>query len=449
MKNLLKNLFNVDVSDLELFQTYNDGNGLIVKVRLNKPKEYPYCLRCDRKMVLNGTKEKPINHKILADRNIKILYEARRFRCLSCNCTIFEKNPFAIKGFNNSIPLMNQVMIDLHDYRLNYSMIASKNNISTSQVIRYFDSFVVVPKIELPVNLGIDEIHSDMAKRRNSAYLGVLIDNDYFKLVDILTSRSKWELNNYLSTYPKSQREKVKYVTIDMWEPYEEIAHKWLPNAIVAVDPFHVVEHLTKDFTDIRIRIMNRTIKGSKSYYLLKSWHKLLESDKYKLDGKPKYNHIFHESLNYGDLKKMLLELDEELTLAYELKEAYRYFNSHSTFETASKDLDILISMFQKANIKEYEEFIMIMINWKKEIINSFIKSEETGDRLSNAKSEAMNEKIRTHIRISKGISNFLRFRKRMLYCFNDSLFVMLTYKLTSMKRSLKEKLKEEENKKY
>ena len=47
------------------------------------------------------------------------------------------------------------------------------------------------------------------------------------------------------------------------------------------------------------------------------------------------------------------------------------------------------------------------MITWKREIINSFIISDVTGCRLSNAKSEAMNERIKTHIRVSKGLANF------------------------------------------
>ena len=102
--------------------------------------------------------------------------------------------------------------------------------------------------------------------------------------------------------------------------------------------------------------------------------------------------------------------------------------------------LDNLIYEFAKANIKEYEEFIQVMVNWKEEIINSFIRSEATGDRLSNAKSEAMNNGIGSNIRISRGLANFNRFRKRMLYCFNDRLFYSLTNKLTSLKRELKKK---------
>ena len=447
MQKLIESIFNIHAWQIEKLETINKEKEMIVHIRLKK-EDSLFCPICGSHLIGNGVKSKPINHKVLTDRNMKLIYEARRYRCKSCGYSTIEKNPFAIKGFNNSILVMNQVMIDLHDYRLNYTMIAEKNNISTNEVIRYFDSFVVMPHIPLPVNLGIDEIHSDMARRKNASYLCVLTDNDDFKLVDILTSRSKYELSLFFERYSGSEREAVKYVTIDMWEPYKNIALKWLPNVLVAVDPFHVIEHLSADFTKIRIKIMNSKIYGSKSYYLLKHWHKLLESDKYILNNEPKYNHVFQCKLNYGDLLKMLLEMDEELTLAYELKESYRNFNAHSSYETAEKDLNELIASFQKANIKEYEEFINIMITWKKEIINSFIISETSGDRLSNAKSEAMNENIKTHIRISKGLANFLRFRKRMLYCFNDKLFVVITAKLTSMKRNLKQKLKEERNKK-
>lgn len=447
MKNLIKSLFNIDDNDIDKFETINEDNTLLAHIRL-KRKGSLICPVCGKKLVGNGHKNKPINHKALVDRNTYLIYEANRYRCKGCNYTEFEKNPFAIKGFNNSILTMNQVMIDLHDYRYNYTMIAQKNNISVTEVIKYLDSYVVVPHIKLPINLGIDEIHSDMAKRKNASYLCTLTDNDDFKLIDILTSRSKYELALFFEKCPLKERQAVKYVTIDMWLPYKNVTLKWLPNAVIAVDPFHVIEHLCDDFTKIRIKVMNSRVYGSNAYYLLKHWHKLLESDEYNLDNDPKYNHVFKCKLNYRDLLKMLLELDEELTLAYELKESYRYFNTHSTYETASRELDELIASFQKANIKEYEEFINIMITWKREIINSFIVSNVTGNRLSNAKSESMNRKIKLHISISNGLANFLRFRKRMLYCFNDSLFVVLTEKLTSMKRDLKQKLLEERNKK-
>lgn len=430
-------MFNIDDRDIEQFVSNNHSNGDVVIVIKLKRREL-YCPRCGNKLVSNGIISKPINHKILISRNLTLVYKANRYKCKLCNYSQMEKNPFTLPGFSTSILVMNQVMIDLHNPRLNYKMISQRNGISINQVILYCDSFITIPHIPLPVNLGIDEFHSKMAKRKDASYLGVLTDNDSFSLVELLPSRNKSDLNDYFSFCPKEERDAVKYVTIDMWKPYEDLAHKWLKNAIVAVDPFHVVKHLTDDFDKIRIRIMKRCIYGSNAYYLLKNWNKLLLSDKYDLNNEPKYNHVFKCKLNYGDIKKMLLELDDELTLAYNLKEAYRDFNSNCLYEKAEEELNNLIYEFAKANIKEYEEFVQIMINWKQEIINSFIRSEITGNKLSNARSEAMNNQIETNINVSNGVSNFTRFRKRMIYCLNDKVFYSLTSKLTSLKRQLK-----------
>lgn len=433
------NMFNINLNSVDRFDTSNNDDGSItVTVRLKRTERY--CPVCGCRLTSNGVSRKIINHKVLTDRNTKLLYEANRYRCRKCNYSEYEKNPFCLKGFNQSILMMNQLMIDLHDPRYNYTMLAEKYDISVNEVILYLDSFVTIPHIPLPVNLGIDEIHSNMAKRKSASYLGILTDNDSFNLVEILPSRNKADLNSYLSFTPKAEREAVRYVTIDMWLPYKEMALKWFPNCIVAVDPFHVIEHLQADFDRIRIRIMNRCIYGSNAYYLLKTWHKLLSSDRYKLDNEPRYNHVFKCKLNYGDIKKMLLEISDELKQAYDLKEAYRDFNRRCNFETAEKDLDELIYSFAKANIREYEEFIQIMVNWREEIINSFRRSEVTGNRLSNARSEAMNNDIGSNIRLSRGLSNFTRFRKRMLYCFNDRLFYSLTSKLNSLKRDFKKK---------
>ena len=435
-------MFNIPKEKIELFSCTNNEDGSVT-VSLRMKKEELYCDRCGEKMCGNGIKKKTIKHNVLSDRDLYISYQARRYRCLSCGYSRYEKNPFAFPGFSISILVINQVMNDLHNPRYNYKMIAEKNNISVNEVILYGDSFITVPHIPLPVNLGIDEIHSKMAKRKNASYLGTLTDNDHFALVDLLPSRNKSDLNSYFSFFSKKERDAVKYVTIDMWRPYKDMALKWLKNAVIAADPFHVIEHLINDFDDIRIRIMNHCVYGSSSYYLLKRWHKLLYSDDYDLNNEPRYNSVFKCKLNYGDLKKMLLEVSDELKTAYDLKEAYRYFNTHSTYEGAGKELDELISAFAASGIREYEEFILIMITWREEIINSFILSEETGQRLSNAKSEAMNKQIEMNIVISNGLSNFTRFRKRMIYCYNDKVFYSLTSKLTSLKREFR-KAKEE-----
>ncbi len=53
-------------------------------------------------------------------------------------------------------PMIN-IMKSLSNLNYTYSMVAESNHISVTQVQRYFDSFVNIPRIRLPESIGIDE----------------------------------------------------------------------------------------------------------------------------------------------------------------------------------------------------------------------------------------------------------------------------------------------------
>ncbi len=74
-------------------------------------------------------------------------------------------------------------------------MVTELFHISVTQIQRYFDSFINIPRIRLSESIGIDEIHSKMVKRADSAYLCVMADNESRSLFEILPSRSKSEFS--------------------------------------------------------------------------------------------------------------------------------------------------------------------------------------------------------------------------------------------------------------
>lgn len=240
--------------------------------------------------------------------------------------------------------MLNQIALDLRNVNATYKSIANKYGISTTLAQLYADSFIHAPRMTLPVNLGIDEIHSSMAKYGGS-YLCVFVDNQGRQLNNILPDRSKRTLARFFESIPQTERDKVRYVTIDMWQPYADTARKYLRNSRISVDLFHVIKHLTDSFERLRIDMMNKAVYNSPAYYLLKHWSKLLLSDQYydKLDNEPKYNSYFRRKLNHRDLYDMLLGLNPDLALAYQLKEAYRDFNAKCTFEEAPERLDQII----------------------------------------------------------------------------------------------------------
>lgn len=222
-------------------------------------------------------------------------------------------------------------------------------------------------------------------------------------------------------------------MTMDMWQPYKDVVKKYLPNAIVAVDPFHVIEHLTAGFSRLRINIMNRYDKGSRAYYLLKTWHKLLETD-YDLDNEPKYNSFFRQKLNYRNLYDQLLEIDPVLTLAYHLKELFRNFNRTAIYPSCINEITSILDAFISADIPAYEDFLTSITNWKEEYLNSFRRPYDDRKQ-SNALSEYMNSRLRVLINVSNGLSNFPRFRARALYALNRKLYYTITDHLQSNKR--------------
>lgn len=71
------------------------------------------------------------------------------------------------------------------------------------------------------------------------------------------------DLSLYLSNFSRVDMLKVQYVTIDMWQPYKDVVKTYLPNAVIAIDPFHVVKHLVSDFEKLLISLTKQYEYGS------------------------------------------------------------------------------------------------------------------------------------------------------------------------------------------
>ncbi len=425
-------LFNVHPDEIESIETFKQESTFHTHIKLKLKKHT--CPHCGEDAISHGQKEVNIHHPNLIDFDGVIHYHARRYICKDCHRTFFETNPFSFSHFKNSYALMDRVMRQLGKLDVSFKRIAEENHISITTVQSYLDSYVFIPTPSLPENLGIDELHSTMAYH-DSAYLCILIDNENRYPIDILNSRSKHHLNKHFSQYSKEQRDQVKFVTIDMWEPYKDVARLQFKHCQIAVDPFHVVKNLSFAFTKIRISMMNQCVYNSDGYYLLKRWHILLDKKEMDLDDEPSYNQHFNRKLNKRQLCEMIFSISDKLLDAYNLKTAYQFFNDTATYENAGPWLDQLIYKFQTSGIVEYDEFTRLLIHWRQEIINSFQRP-HNDRKQSNALAENVNSHLRAYLALIRGSQNFTRFRKRVLYALNPKIFYALSGKITSDKRS-------------
>ncbi|WP_455802177.1 transposase [Amedibacillus sp. YH-ame6] len=164
----------------------------------------------------------------------------------------------------------------------------------------------------------------------------------------------------------------------------------------------------------------------------------MIEKDIF-LDNEPVYNKHFKKKLNKRDLLDMILNISENLTLGYRLKEMYLKFNKEATENDCEQWFDSILNAFVQANLSEYYGFIITLKNWRTEILNSF-KRPIDGRKLSNALSENINGQIRTYLSVSNGVSNFVRFRKRCIFSLNPKVFYSITDQLRSDKITKKHK---------
>ena len=127
----------------------------------------------------------------------------------------------------------------------------------------------------------------------------------------------------------------------------------------------------------------------------------------------------------------MIMESFPILHHAYWLKEQFRKFNQTASFDEACETYDQYIDAFKNSGIVQFEEFTRILITWKTEILNSF-KRPVDNRRLSNAATEHINGKLRAYLTISRGVGNFERFRKRVIFALDPKLYYALTSSLKS-----------------
>ena len=219
----------------------------------------------------------------------------------------------------------------------------------------------------------------------------------------------------------KKEREKVKFISMDMYDNYRDIAHIYFPQARCCADSFHVVKNIHDALNKIRLKVMNRYKDNKKAdeYYLLKKYDYLLFIDSIKIkDTDFKYNYHFKYHLSQSQILKKILAIDPELKYAYQLKERYMMFNeSQGDMDQIAHDLDALISAYKLSGIHLYEKIGNTLANWREEIINSFYTYQ--GRRINNGPIEIRNKYVHILLELANGYRNFKRFRNRVLYVLN------------------------------
>ncbi|WP_148880702.1 ISL3 family transposase, partial [Streptococcus sp. Marseille-P7376] len=216
-------------------------------------------------------------------------------------------------------------------------------------------------------------------------------------------------IRNHFLRYSREVRSRVKIITMDMFSPYYEIAKKLFPKAKIVLDRFHIVQHLSRAMSRLRIQIMNQLDRKSYEYKALKRYWKLIQQDSRKLSDKRFYRPTFRMHLTNQEILEKLLSYSQELREHYEL---YQLLLFHFQEKQADHFFGLIEERIACIN-PIFQTVFKTFLKDKDKIINALELP------YSNAKLEATNNLIKVIKRNAFGFRNFDNFRTRILITLN------------------------------
>ena len=386
----LLNLQEVIVKKIEKFEN-------ITHVHIEMPVTEHICPVCGEKTkYIHDYRCRTIKDLPAFDKNVVLFYRQRRYCCHSCGKRFAEKNTFVPKYYQLTRRLINKILDKTEDVR-SFTSISKELNISVSTVIRIFDSITYLSPDKLPEAVAIDEFKGNTGKEK---YQVILTNPITGEVLDILEDRKQGHLIKYLKQYDINNRSEVKFFVSDMWKPYHELGQAFLKNATYLVDKYHYVRQIIWAFERTRKRIQKRY--GKEYRLMFKNSKRILTKRQSKL--KPEQQ----------ERVDALLYVNDELRKAYYLKESFYAILDCKERHTAKEMMNEWLYMAQNSQLSEYYQCSNTLINWQKEILNTFEHP------YSNGITEGCNNKIKVLKRNAYGYRNFRRFRNRILHIFSD-----------------------------
>ena len=420
--------------------------GDVRTITLEKKLEPVYCPSCSCRMHSRGKKTRTVNHPIFQDGlKTTLKVQQRRWQCKRCGLSFAEDFPF-ISKYKHSTNITDFLIIDdMRSLSNSVSDVARKFNVSDTYVHQIFNRYVDMKRLPLTEAICIDEVHTETVSY--SKYSMIILDFLTGQPIDILPSRQKRDTDDYFAAIPVEERRKVKYLITDMYNPYLSFAKTYFPNAVCAIDSYHVIQwilhrinllliKLTKIFKERDEEYIEQrkaehmpVLEGWKSdeVYLLQKhrWIMLKNVDNINYTMPSRKDRHFGYNMDAYRYEELFFKIHPDLREIRDLKERYIQFNKCNVGnpQKASTELDELIDFYHKSGYPSFRAFAELLEKYKAEIINSFIAVQNYSadntkefNRLSSGVIESFNRKPKDMKRNARGYRNFDHMRNRLLF---------------------------------
>ena len=145
----------------------------------------------------------------------------------------------------------------------------------------------------------------------------IIVNQDCRNIFDINNSRLSNDIEKYFKRYPKQERNKVKFITMDLYKPYYKLMHRLFKNAILISDRFHIVIQARNALDNTRIGLCNKSYPNYKK--MKKHWKLILKKEDELDDKKKKYNKHFRKEMTQKDIVTYLINTNKTLYNDYQI----------------------------------------------------------------------------------------------------------------------------------
>lgn len=262
------------------------------------------------------------------------------------------------------------------------------------------------------VNIGIDET----SYKKGHKYITVIINHDTNTVVWAAQGHGKTVLESFYKQLSEEQLASIKVVTGDGAKWITECVNTFTPDCERCVDPFHVVEWAMEALDDVRREVWREAYDEAKQ----------LEKTNPRKPGRPKENDPMTEKLRSAKAKadelknsayalgkapehltekqqlrvEMIAKNNNRLYRAYRMKESLRLLLKIKDLNEAEKELKRWLWWASHSQIPAFKELYKKIKRHKTHILNTIRL------RMSNARIEATNNKIKLVIRKAYGFRN-------------------------------------------
>lgn len=352
----------------------------------------PKCLH-EVKPHIHDTKYNDIKD-IKSEGKIVVIHLAiRRYKCPDCGYVFPDEFTFYAKNDHITKRLKEEFVRRCLSGET-FSYIARDYAVDGKTVATAFGEYADVHmssvlSTDTPEVLGIDEAHID------DNYRLVLCDVKRRKLIDIKKNNHKSTVRAYLRTLDKSV---CRVVTMDFAKGYAYSVMKVLPDALIVIDRFHVVQDVNRCVDKVRIELQNKHRQEGYDSKLFKRAKTLFTSNLEKLSGKSLFT------------LQQWFDMFPDMYEAYMVKETLRDIYNNDNYEDAEKMFDKWLS-----DMPDYPQFNAMKSTFseRKEHILNYFKTKET-----NAFTESTNNRIKTIEKAGRGY-RFDVLRERCILALN------------------------------